>query len=349
MLFPVNVNVANLAAPKAVAGFSPFGNKSSLNVFATSGDKKWDSRYAHAVPHDASYYGKCMIAGILSCGLTHTVITPLDVVKCNMQVNPLKYKTLPQGISTVVAEEGASALFKGWAPTAIGYSAQGFCKFGFYEVFKDMYSTMAGEENAFKYRGLIYLAGSASAEFIADVALCPMEMVKVKVQTSPHGTFPLELGAAVSAMKANSAETRFPFGSVVPLWSRQIPYTMAKFFFFEKVVEAFYTKVFVEPKESYPKSTQLGITFASGYIAGVICAIVSHPADSLVSLMGKSENKGKGLGQIASETGMANLATKGLGTRIIMIGTLTGLQWWIYDTFKTVCGMGTSGGAPAKK
>jgi hypothetical protein len=28
---------------------------------------------------------------------------------------------------------------------------------------------------------------------------------------------------------------RFPFGSLVPLWSRQIPYTMAKFFFFEKV------------------------------------------------------------------------------------------------------------------
>ena len=25
--------------------------------------------------------------------------------------------------------------------------------------------------------------------------------------------------------------SKFPFGSVVPLWSRQIPYTMAKFFF----------------------------------------------------------------------------------------------------------------------
>ena len=42
-------------------------------------------------------------------------------------------------------------LMKGWAPTAIGYSAQGLCKFGFYEYFKDLYSTMAGEENAYKY------------------------------------------------------------------------------------------------------------------------------------------------------------------------------------------------------
>ncbi|EQC28503.1 hypothetical protein SDRG_13831 [Saprolegnia diclina VS20] len=338
--------VASLSAPAPVAGFSPMtsGRRAPLATSAA----KWDARYSHAVPHDASYYGKCMIGGILSCGLTHTLITPLDVVKCNMQVFPGKYNGLVQGIKLVAAEEGASALFKGWAPTAIGYSAQGFCKFGFYEIFKDFYSTLAGEENAYKYRGMIFLAGSASAEFIADVALCPMEMVKVKVQTSPAGTFPVELGPAVAAMKANAAETRYPFGSVVPLWSRQIPYTMAKFFFFEKVVEAFYTHVFTEPKESYPKSTQLGVTFASGYLAGVICAIVSHPADSLVSLMGKAENKGKGLGQIASETGFANLATKGLGTRIIMIGTLTGLQWWIYDSFKSALGMGTTGGVAKK-
>ncbi|KAJ0399333.1 hypothetical protein P43SY_001522 [Pythium insidiosum] len=343
--FPV-ISSLNPAMPKApVAG----KNQARPSVLATSA-AKWDARYSHVPPHDAAYYGKCMIGGILSCGLTHTIITPLDVVKCNMQVNPTKFPGLVPGIKTIAAEEGASALFKGWLPTALGYSAQGLCKFGFYEYFKDLYSTMAGEENAYKYRGLIYLAGSASAEFIADVALCPMEMVKVKVQTSPAGTFPTEFGPAVAAMKANAAETRFPFGSVVPLWSRQIPYTMAKFFFFEKVVEAFYTYVFTEPKSSYPKSTQLGITFASGYLAGVICAIVSHPADSVVSLMGKAENKGKSIGQIASETGLKNLATKGLGTRIIMIGTLTGLQWWIYDTFKTVCGMGTSGGAaPPKK
>ncbi|RMX65655.1 hypothetical protein DD238_006933 [Peronospora effusa] len=340
--FPV-ISTLNPAAPSIAAP-----KATSASVLATSA-AKWDARLSHDPIHDTAYYGKCMIGGILSCGLTHTGITPLDVVKCNMQVNPAKYNGLLPGLKTIASEEGAGALFKGWAPTAIGYSAQGMCKFGFYEFFKDTYSTMAGEENAYKYRGAIYLAGSASAEFFADMALCPMEMVKVKVQTSPAGTFPVEFGAAVAAMKANSAETRFPFGSLVPLWSRQIPYTMAKFFFFEKVVEAFYTYVFTEPKSSYPKSTQLGVTFASGYLAGVICAIVSHPADSVVSLMGKAENKGKGFGQIASETGLVNLATKGLGTRILMIGTLTGAQWWIYDTFKTVMGMGTSGGAAPKK
>jgi solute carrier family 25 phosphate transporter 3 len=261
-----------------------------------------------------------------------------------MQVDPTKYKGLIGSISTIMKEEGAGALAKGWAPTLIGYSMQGLFKFGLYEYFKDAYSTLAGEENAYAYRGLIFLAGSASAEFFADAALCPMEMVKVKVQTSTPGTFPTSLGAAIGAIKADPG-SKFPFGSLVPLWSRQIPYTMAKFYFFEKVVEAFYTHVFTAPKSSYDKSTQLGITFASGYTAGVICAIVSHPADTIVSKMGKG---GKTAGEIFSELGFGGI-WGGLGTRIIMIGTLTGLQWWIYDSFKTAMGMGTSGGAAPKK
>ena len=244
----------------------------------------------------------------------------------------------------IIKEEGASAVMKGWLPTLLGYSAQGMFKFGLYEYFKDFYSNLAGEEASKKYKGAIWLAGSASAEFFADVALCPMEMVKVKIQTSVAGTWPVEFGAATRLMIEKSAETRFPFGSVVPLWSRQIPYTMAKFFFFEKVVQLFYTHVFTAPKETYSKPTQLGVTFASGYIAGIVCAIVSHPADTLVSLMGKPANKGKSLGTIASEFGYSNLATTGLGVRVVMIGTLTGLQWWIYDTFKSAMGMGTTGG-----
>lgn len=294
--------------------------------------KKWDSRYAHAVPHTNSYYGKCMIGGALACGLTHTAVTPLDVTKCNMQVNPKKYTGLVSGLRTIVAEEGMGAVWKGWLPTLIGYNLQGLFKFGLYEYFKDAYSTMAGEENAKKYKGLIWCLGSASAEFFADIALCPMEMVKVKVQTSPAGTWPTSFGPALAKMSAQSAETRFPFGSVVPLWSRQIPYTIAKFFFFEKAVAFFYTNIFTEPRESYSKSTQLGITFASGYSAGIICAIVSHPADSLVSQIGKAENKGKSLGTIAREVGFTNLLTKGLTTRIIMIGTLTGLQVRLLST-----------------
>jgi solute carrier family 25 phosphate transporter 3 len=138
------------------------------------------------------------------------------------QVNPSKYRGLVSGLRTIIAEEGVAGTWKGFGPTLIGYSLQGAFKYGLYEVFKDTYMNLAGEEASNKYKGAIWLAGSASAELFADIALCPWEMTKVKIQTSPAGTFPVPMGAALSQMRATAVDTRFPFGSLVPLWSRQV-------------------------------------------------------------------------------------------------------------------------------
>ena len=35
----------------------------------------------------AKYYAICGFGGILSCGLTHTALVPLDLVKCRIQVS----------------------------------------------------------------------------------------------------------------------------------------------------------------------------------------------------------------------------------------------------------------------
>merc|ERR1712142_522177 len=111
------------------------------------------------------YYFKCMIGGALSCGLTHTAVVPLDLVKCRMQVDAAKYPSLGKGLKVTVAEGGVRALARGWAPTLIGYSMQGTAKFGFYEIFKNFYGNAMGEENAYLYRTSLYLIASASAEF----------------------------------------------------------------------------------------------------------------------------------------------------------------------------------------
>ena len=62
--------------------------------------------------------------------------------------------------------------------------AQGAFKYGGYEYFKKFYSDLVGEERAARWKTSVYLTASASAEFIADVALCPFEAVKVRMQTS---------------------------------------------------------------------------------------------------------------------------------------------------------------------
>jgi len=278
----------------------------------------------------AKYYALCAVGGALSCGITHTAVTPLDLVKCRLQVNKEKYKSLGNGFKVTVADAGARGLVLGWAPTAIGYTAQGICKFGFYEFFKNVYSGLIGEENTYLYRTSLYLAASASAEFFADIALSPMESCKVRMQTSIPGTFPTTLRKAAPQIYAEEGLNGF-YKSLVPLWGRQIPYTMMKFACFERTVEAIYQYVVPKPRAECSKSEQLVVTFAAGYIAGVFCAIVSHPADTLVSYLNKAP--GTGLGQAVNDLGFKGLWA-GLGPRIIMIGTLTALQWFIYDGVK---------------
>jgi solute carrier family 25 phosphate transporter 3 len=84
-----------------------------------------------------------------------------------------------------------------------------------------------GPENFTKYKDWGYVVSSATAEVFADIALCPWEATKVRMQTSAAGTFPTTLGAGMG--KIVSAEG---FGGLykglVPLWSRQIPYTIMK-------------------------------------------------------------------------------------------------------------------------
>jgi solute carrier family 25 phosphate transporter 3 len=291
--------------------------------------------------YSPDFYKACTIGGILSCGLTHTAVTPLDVVKCNMQTDPLKYPSISKGFGITVREQGLRGLVRGWFPTALGYSVQGAAKFGFYEYFKKYYADLAGPEAAAKYQTLIFLAGSASAEFIADVGLCPFEAVKVKVQTVPgyakgfsDGLPKLVAEGGVGAL----------YKGLVPLWGRQIPYTMMKFGAFENTVQALYKYVVPKPKAECNKTEQLGVSFAAGYIAGVFCAVVSHPADNLVSKL--NSQKGASVGSIVSEMGWFNLFTRGLPLRIVMIGTLTGLQWGIYDAYKVYVGLPTTGAAP---
>jgi len=276
----------------------------------------------------AKFYAYCGFGGMLSCGITHTLVVPLDLVKCRIQVDSAKYKSIVNGFKVTVAEEGAMALTKGWAPTLVGYSMQGVGKFGFYEGFKIMYSGMLGEENSYLWRTSLYLISSASAEFFADIALCPLEAIKVRIQTQPGWSTTLREGFPRILKEEGIGGF---YKGLVPLWCRQIPYTMMKFACFEKTVEAIYKNVVPKPRAECSKGEQLIVTFAAGYIAGIFCAIVSHPADTIVSKLNNA--KDATVGSIYKDVGFMGL-WKGLGPRIVMIGTLTALQWFIYDSVK---------------
>lgn len=251
-----------------------------------------------------------------------------------------------------MGENGVRSMVRGWSPTFIGYSLQGLGKFGLYEIFKYKYSNMIGKENSIRYRSALYMCASASAEFFADIMLVPFETIKLKVQTIPGYGNGLRDG---SARLLREEGTRGMFQILPTLWARQIPYTIIKFVAFERIIEYIYgltEEKWQRPKSSFNSAEQLGWTFIAGYSAGIICGAVSHPADTMATLLSKYPSTDMTYGQrcsliysgSAEKPGIGFYGLwKGFGPRVLMIGTLTGLQWFIYDSVKTAWGIPTTG------
>jgi len=304
-------------------------------------------------PNTSEYFAVCGLAGILSCGLTHCGVTPIDMVKCNKQNNPAIFnKGMIGNMKILAGYKGARGLVRGWSPTFVGYSFQGLGKFGINDVLKYKYEQILGSDFRANNPKLFYAMASGSAEFFADILLCPWETVKLKVQTVDINNW-LEgksrgyADGLIGGTRRLAAEEGLGgfFSILKPLWARQIPYTIIKFVAFEDFIRRIYgftESKFGKVKSDYNKTQQLAFTFVAGYGAGIFCGAVSHPADTMASLLSKSP--GTPLGELYASNGGFNGLWKGFGARVFMIGTLTGLQWFIYDTTKVSFGLASGGG-----
>lgn len=292
--------------------------------------------------YDLMYYLKASLAGGICCSITHGGLTPVDVVKTKMQLDPVRYNRGLVGTFTqVIAEEGMTGLSTGLGPTVVGYFIQGWFKFGGVEFFKVNFAKALGEQKAWDNRNNIYLASSAMAEFIADIFLCPLEATRIRLVSNPSFASGLVGGAARLAKEEGIIKGFYSgFG---PILLKQVPYTMAKFAVQGAAAESIAKNFVGKDVGSLTGSTKLGVAILSGVIAGVAAAIISHPADTLLSKVNKAGAGGEGsiftrLGRIASEIGIYKLATVGLGARCVMIGTLTAGQFLLFDIVLDITG-----------
>ncbi|KAF5750996.1 hypothetical protein HS088_TW02G00006 [Tripterygium wilfordii] len=282
-----------------------------------------------------AYYGICTVGGMLSAGTTHLAITPLDVLKVNMQVNPIKYNSILSGFSTLRKEQGACSLWRGWSGKFIGYGVQGGCKFGLYEYFRRLYSDVLVDHN----RTFIFFLSSASAQVFADVALCPFEAIKVRVQTQPK--FAKGLVDGFPKVYATEGLAGF-YRGLFPLWGRNLPFSVIMFSTFEHSVDLIYCNMMRRKKEDCSKAQQLGVTCLAGYAAGAVGTVVSNPADNIVASL--YNRKAENVLQAMKNIGFANLFTRSLPIRITIVGPVITMQWFLYDTIKILSGLPTSGG-----
>jgi solute carrier family 25 phosphate transporter 3 len=114
---------------------------------------------------------------------------------------------------------------------------------------------------------------------------------------------------------------------------------MTKFVVYEKVAESVF-RVF--PKKDLSDGMQTVVNLGSGLMAGFAAAIVSQPADTMLSKINKTKGApGEGtttrLIKIAKELGLRG-SYAGIGARLFMVGTLTAGQFAIYGDVKKMLG-----------
>lgn len=292
-------------------------------------------------PFDLTYYLKGALAGGICCSITHGALCPVDVVKTRIQLEPKVYnKGMIGGFKQVIAAEGVGALATGLGPTVVGYFVQGWFKFGGVEFFKINLSNMMGKEKAWENRIPIYLGAAAMAEFIADVFLCPLEATRIRLVANPEYASGL-ISAFPKIIKDDGVIKGF-YSGFAPILFKQIPYTMAKFAVQGAAAEKICAATSIDMATA-SDGTKMAVSLSSGVVAGVAAAIISHPADTLLSLVNKPGAGGSGsivnrLMNLAVETGFTKLCLTGLAPRCVMIGTLTAGQFGIFDIVMAATG-----------
>lgn len=299
-----------------------------------------------ASPTGLALYSKFALAGAVCCSVTHGAVTPLDVVKTRIQLDPQTYnRGMIGGFKQVIQNEGAGALLTGLGPTVAGYFLQGAFKFGGYEFFKAQSINLLGLETASQYRTGVYLASAGAAEFFADIALCPLEATRIRLVSEP--TYANGLVGGFTKMLRNEGVGAF-YAGFGPILFKQVPYTMTKFVVYEKVAEAIFR---MYPKETLSNGQQTAVNLGSGLMAGFAAALVSQPADTMLSKINKTKGlPGEGtttrLIKIAKELGLRG-SFGGVGARLFMVGTLTAGQFAIYGDLKKA--LGATGGVEIAK
>ncbi|KAG5929097.1 hypothetical protein E4U42_007131 [Claviceps africana] len=287
-------------------------------------------------------YVKFFAAGALAATTTHAAATPIDVVKTRIQVDDaMKGLNMVRAARTMVANEGTSALLTGFGPTAVGYLVQGGAKFAGYEYFKKQYiSLVGGPGRAVDSRMAIYLGASATAELFADVLLCPLEATRIRL-VSQRG---YAAGLAPGFMRmAREEGVRGFYSGFVPLLFKQVPFAVGQFSVHEAVNEIIYRSMGPRRKAELTSLESTAVELTSGLAAGAAAAVLSHPADTLLSAINKgagdkSQSATGRMFQLAKEFGPKRLMLTGLGPRLVMTCALVSGQFVMYAQCKELTG-----------
>ena len=115
----------NFGSIASGTGFGMFKNLHTSVAASSAASGNAPGQVMGQGPFGMKYYLQGALAGGICCGITHGALTPVDVVKTRIQLDPATYNQgFIGGFRQIIAAEGAGALLTGLGPTAQGYFIQ---------------------------------------------------------------------------------------------------------------------------------------------------------------------------------------------------------------------------------
>ena len=294
----------------------------SPGLFGTSAAKPVERKARLSSTASASLF----LAGGLCSATAHTALTPLDVVKTRLQSDPPEFSGPLEAFRGVVEQDGATGLLRGADTTALGYALSGALSFGLEELILGFAKEVAGPGNALLFGTPLLLCSAAAAVTISTVAVCPFETVRIRsvAQGNPDS-------AAVLQELLGSEGAPALYAGLVPLLLKDVPSFVTKILTFEAAIgltSAWSASLFGDANVGL---ASVAPSLLAGAIAGFVAALVTQPADTLLTAVSKGASVSEAIGVIKEEP---DSVLRGLSTRLVYKVILTSVQFLLLSKIR---------------
>ena len=176
-------------------------------------------------------FARCLVGGSLSGIATAIVLTPFELVKCRIQVNPGRWNGVVAASKATVQETGAMSLMNGFVPCLLREVIGNFFWFGVYEgvVRLGLPADVPREAGPW---WLFPIAGGIGGVAFWTTSF-PLDTVKTRAQVDPNFRALGVAGGMSSVFRSEGMPGLFKGWNVTAL--RALPSSAAIFTVYEKV------------------------------------------------------------------------------------------------------------------
>ncbi len=292
-----------------------------------------------------------MLAGGTSSAATRATCQPLDVLKIRLQLQlesgpEAKYRSLPHAVTSILREEGVTALWKGHVPAQLLSITYGVVQFAAFESLTKAAFALDPRTSADGALGPpAHFVCGAAAGVCATLASYPFDVVRTRLVAQPGRETRSYLGTADAVRKMLAKEgPRVLFRGIVPTFTAIAPYSGLQFGFYNAFKHLL--GLFEEDLEGSPKERfSLPSSMTCGALAGLCAKATVYPFDTTKKRMQVSGfGEGRlGMGRTGNYKGMVDcMATiiksegprglfKGLTASLIKAVATTSLHFAFYE------------------